>query len=136
MNPKDEDFLKHVAVRRPYPLKHMRVGGGLLPDTDEAAALWQFLLGAHQALDKIPAQVTLEGDTDLTANLRQIADSARKLFGLSTLEGMFNAQLIWQAKLEAKRSALYWNVKLDAWFESGGRASNELDRDPDHVGLH
>ncbi len=129
--PTDKEL--NIEFRKSYPLHHIQPTG-LLPQTEEAAALWQFLIMANQALDRVPAQTTLEGEADTVVDMMQLANSARKIYGLKDLEGMFNMQLISLARREAIRSALPWNTKLDAFFESGGKSYRILDRDPDKVG--
>ena len=129
----ESELAKVIEFRKPYPLKHIEPVG-FLPKTEEAAALWQFLIMAIQALEKVEAQVTYEGDSDQVVDLMQLATSAMKIFGLDNLEGMFQARLIDCAKREAARSRLYWNPRLDAWFESGGKSYRIMDRDADKVG--
>lgn len=130
VNLEDIDFVAAI------PIKHMRPSGHL-PMTTEAAALWQFLLMASQALDKVEKQVTYEGTDDQVADLMQLAHSARKLHQIPEqggLERMFNSSLIGAAKAEAMRCKLPWNSRLDAFFASGGKSYRIMDRDPDKVG--
>lgn len=126
--------LKDITFIHPLPVKHMEPHG-LLPMIPEAAALWQFLIGAFQALDRVPKQTTLEGTPDKVVDLMQIAESVRKMYGLENLEGMFQERLIAQARREAFNCRLPWNDKIDAFFASGGKAYRIQDRDPDKVGL-
>jgi hypothetical protein len=129
--------LKNIQWRQPIPLPHMRPQG-YLPMTPEAAALWQFLVMAAQALDRVEKQVTYEGADDQQVDLMQLAHSARKMFELPEqggLEKMFNSNLIASAKAEAIRSRLPWNTRLDAFFISGGNSYRHMDRDADKVGL-
>jgi hypothetical protein len=125
--------LKDIHFRVPLPLKHM-IPHGRLPNTVEAAALWQFLIGAFQALDRIPKQTTYIGDTDATADLMQIAESSRKMYELPDLEGMFNNELIKEARAECFVCGLPWNPQINAFFDSGGKSYRLVDRDPDKVG--
>ena len=128
--------LKDIHWRQPMPLKHM-VPNGHLPATPEAAALWQFLVMAMQALDKVEKQVTLEGDDDQVVNLWQLAHSARKIFELPEsggLDAMFATPLIESARLECLRCQLPWNAKLTAWFDSAGVSYSIQDRNPDKTG--
>jgi len=128
--------LEDINFRQPIPLPHMRPHGHL-PMTPEAAALWQFLVMAMQALDKVEKQVTLEGDDDQVVDLFQLAHSARKMFELKEqdgLEKMFNSSLIAAAKAEAIRSRLPWDSRIDAWFATGGKSYRIMDRDADKVG--
>lgn len=126
--------LSKIDFIKPIPIKHTKSGGGLLPDRVEAYALWQFLICAFQAIDKIPTQTTLIGTEDRTADLMQIANSCRKLYELDSLEGMFNAFLVRTAQNEAKRSGLPWNTTIDTFFDSGGKRGAWFDRNPDKVG--
>lgn len=125
--------LKDINFRQPLPLPHMQPIG-LLPNTTESCALWMFLVCAFQALDRVEKQVTYEGDADQQVDIRQIAESIRKMYKLDDLFGMFNPGLIATARREAIRSGMPWNTRIDAWFESGGRSYNKMDRDPDKVG--
>lgn len=125
--------MEDLHFMQPLPIKHMEPNG-LLPMTTEAAALWQFLICAFQALDKVPKQTTLEGSEDQVVDLMQLAESVRKMYYLDTLEGMFQERLIQQARREAFNCSLPWNQKIDAWFASGGKAYRIQDRDPDKVG--
>lgn len=122
-----------ISFIQPIPLKHMEPHG-LLPSTSEAAALWMFLTCAMQALDRVEKQTTLEGNEDQQADLMQIAHSVRNIYELTTLEGMFSETLIQRARAEAFRSALFWDPRINAWFSSGGKSFNNMDRDADKVG--
>jgi len=126
--------LKDISFIRPIPLHHMEPIG-LLPGTDEAAALWQFLVCAMPALKKVESQTTLEGAEDQEVDLMQIAESVRKMYGLKDLYGMFHARLIGAARRECLRSALPWDTRIDAFFETGGKSYRNLTRNPDKVGL-
>lgn len=130
---KNDVPLEAIAFIRPYPLKHM-TPLGLLPQSEEAAALWQFLLTATLALGTVESQKTYEGDLDQQTDLMTHAESARRIFGLKNYEGMFNERLIAQAKREVLRSKLLWDGRLDAFFASGGKSYRHLDRDADKVG--
>lgn len=121
------------ALRQPIPMKHIEPFG-VLPNTPEACALWQFLICAFQALEKVEAQTTLEGAEDQVADLMQIANSIRQLYQLESLESMFQSRLIAKARQEAFRSVLPWNPRVDAFFATGGRSYRIMDRDPDKVG--
>lgn len=124
--------LDQIQFHRAYPLHHIQPVG-LLPKTEEAAALWQFLICAFQALDQIESQKTLEGDEDQTVDLMQIAHSCRMIYGLADLNGMFHMNLVDVAKREAGRSRMSWDPRIDAFFESGGKSYRILDRNPDKV---
>lgn len=125
--------LKDISFTQAIPIKHMNPLG-LLPNTTEAAALWQFLICAFQALDRVPKQTTLEGDEDQRADLMQIAHSIRQTYLLTELDGMFNENLIRCARQEAFNSRLPWDSRIDAWFATGGKSYRILDRDADKVG--
>lgn len=130
--------LEHLDLIQPWPLKHM-VPQGYLPHTKEAACLWQFLIMATQALDRVEKQVTLEGDQDQVVDLRNLADSAFKLYDFHKLndpyDTVFNPALVRVAQMEARSKKLPWDDRLDAWFASGGRSYNVMDRDADKTGL-
>lgn len=124
---------KDIQFNEFWPVKHMNPMG-LLPPTKEAAALWTFLTMAFSALDRVEKQATLEGDEDQQADLMQIAYATRIQFGLEDLNGMFGDNLVRFAKREAARCKLPWDTRIDAFFESGGKAYRHLDRDPDKTG--
>lgn len=125
--------LKDISFRQPLPLPHMQPIGHL-PMTPEAAALWQFLVCAFQALDRVPKQTTLVGNEDQSVDLKAVANSIRMLYQLKDLDRMFNANLIRAAKKEAARSRLPWDSRIDAWFATGGQSYRFVDRDADKVG--
>lgn len=125
--------LEEIHFSRMYPIKHIQPNG-LLPKTEEAAALWQFLLTASIALGSVESQKTYEGDLDQQTDLMAHAEHAKNMFGLKDLDGMFNQRLIDQAKREVARSKLNWDDRLDAFFASGGKSYRHLDRNPDKVG--
>lgn len=122
-----------IHFRKAYPLKHM-LPNGLLPQTEEAAALWQFLLTATIALDRVEKQVTYEGDPDQQTDLMAHAESAKNMYGLKDFDGMFNQRLIDTAKRQCFNAKLPWDDRLDAFFASGGKSYRHLDRDADKIG--
>lgn len=129
--------LKDITFRAPVPVPHMSPFGHL-PMTTEAAALWQFLVCAFQALDRVEKQATLVGNDDQAVDLMQIAHSIRKLYELPEsggLDKMFSEQLIRSARMEAFRTKLPWDTRIDAFFATGGKSYRKLDRDADKVGL-
>lgn len=111
-------FMEHVQPR------------GQMPAIPQAHALWYFLGLAHRSLESVTEQVSFEGDTDVTVYLRQHADTISSLYQV-TLEEMFNAELVSKARSEALASGIWIDSKIIAWIESGGRAYNEITRDPD-----
>lgn len=123
-----------INFRQQWPLPHMKgMGfGGLLPATKQAAALWNFLSGAMNALGKLPTQTTLEGEDDSNSSIRQIADSVAAIYDV-TLEEMFQPMLVELARREATRCELVWNPKLDGWLLAGGKSFDHVTRDPDKV---
>src|SRR3954471_13225965 len=116
--PGREIDVRDISFAPAIPIKHLFSGGGMLPDSAESCALWQFLLMAHQALDKVPAQTTLIGEADQQVDLMQLAESAMKIYGLTHVGDMFHATRIEMARREVARSGLAWNMKLDAFFAS------------------
>lgn len=121
-----------IHFERAVPAKHMQSGGGMLPNSWESAALWQFLTCAMQALHTVESQATLEGDEDQTVSLMQLATSIQMQYQVP-LEAMFGTALIETAKREAKRCKMSWDSRLDAFFASGGKSYNNLTRDPDKI---
>lgn len=122
-----------IRYHPPAHEKHLETDGGLLPNCIESSALWEFLVCAMQALEKIPTQKTLVGTLDTDVNLREVANGIAKMYGLSTLDNVFHPVMIQLAKREAIRCRLPWDSRLDAWFQSGGRAYNLLTRNPDTI---
>jgi hypothetical protein len=125
--------LESIDFRTPMPIKHM-APIGFLPMTKEAACLWQFLICAFQAYDKVESQTTLEGEEDQRVDLMQVVDSVRHMYGDPDIEKVFNARLVAAAKREATRCALPWNSRIDSFIDSGGKNNRFLDRDADKVG--
>ena len=74
-----------------------------------------------------------ESAEDQVVNLMQIAESQMKIFGLTSVEGMFNSQLVHYARREALRCRLHWDSRIDDFFHTGGRANRKLDRNPDKL---
>ena len=106
------------------------VPNGVLPREKavESSAAWHFAKLAMQALDKVPQQATLEGQTDQTIRLRRIADSVAKLYDIKLEDMMAFMDFV---KAEALRCGLFWNDRLSAWIASGGRAYDEVTREPE-----
>lgn len=125
--------VEHIQFTQAWPVKHMHATGGLLPETKEAAALWNFLLCAFQALHHVESQKTLIGNEDQVVSLRQIATSQMKIFGITDMNELFNAALIQAARREAIRCGLFWDTRIDAYFETGGNSYSVLDRDADKL---
>lgn len=125
--------LKDMEFNQPIPLKHLQPLG-LMPNSTESCALWYFLCCAFQALDRVEKQTTLEGNEDQVVDLMQIATTVMRIYDLKEVDGMFNGSLVEVAKREAHRCRMPWDVRIDAFFASGGKSYRLLDRDPDKVG--
>lgn len=111
------------------------MNGGIFPSSTEheimrSWAAWYFTLTAHKVLQEIPAQVTLEGDTDVTVGLRKILDGVLLMYGKEIEETMNLMPLCrrWTFKL-----GLTWDDRFQAWLDSGGRAYDEVTREPDKI---
>lgn len=116
--------------------KHWTSKGGLLPPSVHSSAIWQFAIMAHQALEKIPTQKTLEGTKDIDVSLKDLAHSTLAMYNMPSIEDgglgiLFQPQMITLLKREAYRCGLPWDNRLDAWFASGGKSYDQLTRDPD-----
>lgn len=126
-----------IDFARPLPIKHM-VPNGYMPMSTESAALWQFLIMAFQALDRVEKQVTYTDEQDQVVDLNALVYSAFMIYELldtpANRERVFNPQLVNCAKMEARRSGLPWDTRIDAWFSSGGKSYNLMERNPDKVG--
>lgn len=114
-------------------IDHMMANGGVLPDSKamESSAAWYFAKCAHQAIDSVTEQVGYEGETDETINLRPLADSVCSLYGVNIEEMMKLMPLV---RREAFRCNIFWNDRFQAWLDSGGRAYNEVTREPGAFG--
>lgn len=102
---------------------------GLLPREvkERASAAWHFTRLAMGALERIPEQVSLEGNTDLTVKLRDLAESVRIQYGLKGVEDFLSLMDFCHA--EGIRSGYPWNDRLQAWLNSGGRAYDTMTRE-------
>ena len=102
---------------------------GLLPREikERSSAAWHFARLALTALEKVPEQVTLEGDTDRTVPLLNLARSVATMYGIKEIGDFLCLMDFVQA--EAVRTGLPWNDRLTAWVASGGRAYNFVTRE-------
>lgn len=101
---------------------------GLLPREikERASAAWHFARLALTALEKVPEQVVLEGDTDRTVPLRNLADSVSLMYSIPVEDIMPIMDFV---KAEAIRCGLPWNDRLDAWLATGGKSYNFVTRE-------
>ena len=108
---------------------------GRLPSSHplEASAAWYFCKCAHQSIESLEAQVSYEGDTDVTVSLRSLADNIRLQYGIDDLNEMM--KFIPVCKQEAERVGLPWNDKLDTWWQTGGSLQDEVTRDPGKLNI-
>jgi len=123
-----------IRFIQPWPIKHMHPHGQL-PLIPEAAALWQFLIMATQAVERVPSQTTLEGEQDQQVDMMQLATSAATIYGITDLNTMFQDRLVYAARSEALACKLPWKPEITTFIESGGRSARDLDRDANKVGL-
>lgn len=97
-----------------------------------AYAAWYIVICAHKALQEVPAQVSFEGDTDQTVNLRAIADSTALAYGFTDL----NEVMVFMPELRRYCTfvrGLTWDDRFQAWLDSGGRAYDTVTREPDKI---
>lgn len=101
---------------------------GLLPreKKKEASAAWHFTRLAMVILQKIPEQVSYEGNTDLTVPLMRIAESVAVQYGIKHENFLCFMDFV---RAEAFRCAMPWNDRLQAWVESGGKSYNFVTRE-------
>lgn len=119
----------------------LRRNGGPFPDSTDreielAWACWYTCRNVHIALDKVPSQVSLEGDTDLTVRIRNIVNGSMQAYGLNPHEGpdlndMMNLMPI--ARNECFKRNLFWSDRWQAWLDSAGKAYDEVTREPDQI---
>lgn len=77
-------------------------------------------------MTKVPEQVTMEGNTDQTVNLRRIADSVAMLYNVDIETMMAFMPFV---KAEALIKGMPWPSRMDAWLASGGKSYNEVTRE-------
>lgn len=109
--------------------------GGIFPSVTESDIMrswcaWYIAMTAHKVLQEIPAQVTLEGDTDITVSLRKIADGCLLMYGFEIDEIM---NLMPLCRRWAFKMGLVWDDRFQAWLDSGGRSYDEVSREPDKI---
>lgn len=116
------------------PPKILKRFGGTFPtntDSDDLCAFcaWYFAICAHKTLLEIPEQVSMEGDTDATVSLRRILDSLLMVYGLEDeIEKVM--KMMPYARQHAFKTNLNWSSRFQGWLDSGGRAYNEVTREP------
>lgn len=127
----------HIFYAGPMYWDKITSHGGLLPGGDmlyHSFAAWHLVKCCHLALLEIPGQATLTTEKDLTVNLRKILDSTRDIYGMfdeSDLEKIMNLMpLCRQLTFKLNRT---WNDRFQAWLDSGGRAYDEVTREPDAI---
>ena len=96
-----------------------------------AFAAWYFTLNAHRILHEVPAQATMEGDTDVTVNLRTVAESTALAYGFDDLNEVM--AFMPGCRHFAFQLGLTWDSRFQAWIDSGGRAYDEVTREPDRI---
>lgn len=114
----------------------LKKNGGNFPSASERECMmswcaWYITVCCHKALHSIPGQVTFEGDTDITVDLRGIADGIAMAYGFEDLNEVMTLMPL--CRLHAFRSGLGWSDRFQAWVDSGGRAYNKLTREPDQI---
>jgi hypothetical protein len=110
--------------------------GGIFPSSDSNMIMrswcaWYITLCCHKTLQDIPAQVTMEGDTDITVDLRGIADGIAMAYGQTDMNEVM--ALMPLCRQYAFQKGLGWHDRFQAWLDSGGRAYNEVTREPDAI---
>lgn len=108
--------------------------GGTMPSSsveemNRSCAAWYIAKLCHKALNDVPEQVTMEGDTDTTVNLRRIAEGAALAYGIEDLNLVM--PYMPYVRMMAFRQGISWNQRFQAWLDSGGRAYDEVTREPE-----
>lgn len=129
---KPDETLIYMPPQFPQILQS---NGGIFPASTEAEIMqawcaWYCCLVAHKTLQEIPAQVTMEGDVDTTVNLRQIIDGVLLMYGCE-IESTMNLMPL--CRRWTFMSGLVWSDRFQAWLDSGGRAYDEVTREPDAI---
>jgi len=134
----DEGYIFYVG-----PMYHdiLRRNGGNFPDSTDDEIIdsfccWYIARCCHLAILEIPAQVTLEGDTDITVNLRNIMAGCIKAYGLDSDDGEIRNRimnLMPLARLRAFTQGMTWSDRFQAWLDSGGHSYNVVTREPDAI---
>ncbi len=107
---------------------------GLLPrlHAKEASAAWHFAKLALIALQRVPEQVTYEGNLDKTVHLMRIANAVSLLYQLPLDSFMKFIPLV---QREAMAKQLGWDDRLTAWWTSAGRAYDEVTREEGRLNI-
>ena len=115
-----------------FPRILKRNGGPIETSTSREDSLafcaWYITLNAHKTLQEIPAQVSYEGDTDITVRLRTIADGSALAYGFTDLNEVM--AFMPGCRHFAFQLGLTWDSRFQAWLDSGGRAYDEVTREP------
>lgn len=111
----------------------LKRNGGIFPDsTDEemmrSYAAWYIATCCHLSILTLEGQVSLEGSTDVTASLRTITDNIYPTYGIKDVNEVMNLMPL--CRRWAFKNGRTWNDKFQAWLDSGGRAYDEVTRDP------
>lgn len=126
----------NVSLRPPaFPRILKRNGGPIETSSTREDSLafcaWYITLNAHKTLQTIPAQVSYEGDTDVTTNLRAIADGSALAYGFEDLNEVM--AFMSGCRHYAFQLGLTWDSRFQAWLDSGGRAYDTVTREPDRI---
>jgi len=123
-----------LNLRAPIYEDHL-TPNGLLPREEQiyASAAWHFARLAMPALIDIPEQATPEGTLDTTVKLQNLLNATVILYAIKDLNRMMNFMDF--AKAEALRCGYPWRHELDSFVKSGGRAFNEVTRNPDRLNI-
>lgn len=120
------------------PMFHsiLQRNGGIFPSsTDEEIerswAAWYIARNCHKAIHEIPGQVSLEGDTDATTNLRAITEGAALAYGIVDLNLVM--PLMPLCRRWAFMQGFGWDDRFQAWLDSAGTSWNEVTREPDKI---
>jgi hypothetical protein len=127
------------------PLFHdiLQVNGGSMPghagdltQMVDSFCAWYIAKCCIKALHEVPEQVTLEGDEDITVNLKQIMRSCLIAYGIDPDVGD-NVNRVMGLMPLCRRQAFntkkFWDPRFQAFLDSGGHSYRVITRDPDKL---
>lgn len=82
---------------------------------------------AHESIDVLSKQVTLEEETDHTASLMNVMEACMAHYGVGDKNIL--ARFFPTARAYAFKTAKAWNPRFQAWIDSAGRAYDEQTRE-------
>jgi hypothetical protein len=131
----------NILMVGPFFPKILRKNGGVMPDLSleqmvDSYCAWYVARNCMIALKEIPEQVTLEGDLDITVNLKDVMRGAFIAYGIDPDVGDNLNRVMGLMPLvrrQAFNDKLFWDSRFQAFLDSGGHAYRIITRDPDKL---